>query len=333
MSTVERARADGADLGTFRPAADRLATLSGEGIETPGPWNVQLAGWAWLASTSVRSTESDAAGQPRSLTVIGPSAGFAPAAQLGIGRRLAIGGALPMILAQGGEPTALLGGVAASSASIGDLALFAKAAVITADPTIGGFGLALTARVTLPTGDPGSFVSDGGVTAEGRVLARYDFFHTLQLGGALGYRAREKQHPLDDLVVGDTIPWGASLAVLPRAFGIDPNGHWTWMIEARGELSVKTNAGFAEGRLSPAFLGASTRYAFDRDLAVFTGLETALSDAIGAPRVRWVFGVSFAPTIADEDGDGVPDDIDECPGLPEDGKGDKPHDGCPSEAG
>jgi hypothetical protein len=33
--------------------------------------------------------------------------------------------------------------------------------------------------------------------------------------------------------------------------------------------------------------------------------------------------------VADSDGDGVPDTLDKCPTLKEDGKGAAPHDGCP----
>lgn len=90
-----------------------------------------------------------------------------------------------------------------------------------------------------------------------------------------------------------------------------------------------TSGFFTDARVSPAIGGASIRYAFDPSWSIFVGVETGLSRALGTPRLRGVFSLSYAPSFVDEDRDGVPDDRDECVGLEEDGLGKKPKDGCP----
>ncbi len=52
-------------------------------------------------------------------------------------------------------------------------------------------------------------------------------------------------------------------------------------------------------------------------------------DHVGAPDFRLFATFSFEPFIGDRDGDGIPDDIDQCPDEPEDFDGFQDEDGCP----
>ncbi|MFI5302582.1 MAG: hypothetical protein ACHREM_31210, partial [Polyangiales bacterium] len=92
----------------------------------------------------------------------------------------------------------------------------------------------------------------------------------------------------------------------------------------------------SDARLDPVFVGASARWLPPSGIGLFFGGERSLVDAVGAPTWRGVAGLIFAPPVPasarDEDHDGVPDDIDECPGLAEDGLGPHPHDGCPDDS-
>jgi hypothetical protein len=54
-----------------------------------------------------------------------------------------------------------------------------------------------------------------------------------------------------------------------------------------------------------------------------------LTGGIGVPTVRVAAGLWYAPKDADADGDGVPDEADQCPPLPEDLDGHQDDDGCP----
>src|SRR5690606_1805628 len=51
--------------------------------------------------------------------------------------------------------------------------------------------------------------------------------------------------------------------------------------------------------------------------------------AFHAAHHRAPAGGSFEPAVGDRDGDGVPDDRDGCPDVPEDKDGFEDHDGCP----
>ncbi len=323
------ARADdvsGVDLRSFRPSTDKAGTLATEGLLAPGPGNLQANLYTTFATTSLKNTEADGT----TTRVVGPQFLLDPTIAIGIGSRLALGITAPMILAQGGNATSLTDGRSVSMQAIGDITLTAKAVAIAPakDALSGGFGVAALFRLSLPTGDRHSFVADDGWTSELRGLLTYDYVHTLAVTVVAGYRMRQHQHDVRDVTIGDSIPWGITLGIRPRAIGdIDPNGHWTWQLEAHGEIGAVPNKLFSDKRVSPALFGPSIRYAFNQDLSLFMGAETALVDAIGLPKLRVVLGLTYAPVIIDDDEDGVPDSIDECPGLPGDKGGPQP--GCP----
>ena len=326
------ARAEGAidaDLRTFRPSTDKSGSLATEGLSTPGAWNLQLQHWLSLESASLK-LDQGAAGVAR---VVGPRLLGEPTVALGLGARAAVGAALPYVLHQDGAASPLTDGRPLPAQGIGDLTLTGKALVREADPDRFSPGFALVTRVQLPTGDRASTISDRATVAELRGLVGLDLLHFLQVGGALGYRTRFAQHPIADVTIGDAIPWGLTVSLKPRVFGIDRAGKWRIAAEARGDLGAVPNALFATTRVSPTFVGASARYELSPSFSLFAGVEASLTPAIGAPAVRGVFGLTYAPMVVDDDHDGVPDERDECPGLPEDGKGASPRDGCPDYEG
>src|SRR5205814_7832527 len=51
----------------------------------------------------------------------------------------------------------------------------------------------------------------------------------------------------------------------------------------------------------------------------------------GSPDVRAFIGIVFEPNVGDRDGDGIKDDVDECPDNPEDFDGFEDEDGCPDD--
>jgi OmpA-OmpF porin, OOP family len=325
------ARADSAsdaDLRTFRASTDAYGTLATEGTTTPGSWNLQVGHWFVMESASLRMRE--ATGETR--RAIGPRLIGEPTVALGLGRRAAIGAVLPYVLYQDTESSSLSAGRPPPSNAVGDLALTGKAVAKEADPTAGGLGIAFVTRIQLPTGDRSSFISDKKTIAELRGLVSFDYLKVLQLTATAGYRMRFAEHPISDLRLQDTIPWGATLSLRPLALGLDPR-KWLLSVEAHGELGAVPNQLFKSSRVSPAFIGLSMRRELAKDLALFAGVEMGLTDAFGAPLIRGILGITFAPTVIDDDHDGVPDDIDECPGLPEDHQGKKPYDGCPDYEG
>jgi hypothetical protein len=324
------AHADGpsdADLRSFRASTDKHATLATEGIATPGPWNLQAAHWLVFESASLRMTETN--GDVN--RVIGPRVLGEPAVSLGLGHRAALGVSLPYVFHQSTGSSSLA--AAPPSTGIGDVALHGKASVKEIDADAGGLGFAFLTRVQLPTGDRSSFISDKGAIADLRALIALDYI-LARVTGVVGYRMRFVHHEVSNVTLGDTIPWGATLSLKPLpAWGLDTK-KWLFNLETHGEIGAVPNKLLASSRVSPAFLGLSIRSELAKDLYLFGGAEMGLTDAIGAPLFRGMLTLSYAPTIIDDDRDGVPDDgTDECPGLPEDGQGKKPHDGCPDYEG
>lgn len=113
-------------------------------------------------------------------------------------------------------------------------------------------------------------------------------------GGGLSIRVLE---PLD--LVGET--YGTYLLASSADSGVRPSN------EAVGGIKV-----FVE-RNSYLMMGAGSRYT--------NGFEAA--------DVRGFIGFIFEPSIGDRDGDGIKDDVDQCPDDPEDFDGFKDEDGCP----
>jgi hypothetical protein len=68
-----------------------------------------------------------------------------------------------------------------------------------------------------------------------------------------------------------------------------------------------------------------------RDAYVVVGVDLGLNHAVGVPVFEGVVALGWAPRTHDGDGDGVPDDVDQCPELPEDRDGIQDDDGCPED--
>ncbi|MBI2391369.1 MAG: transporter [Deltaproteobacteria bacterium] len=329
------ARADGAldaDLRSFRASTDRHGTLATEGLRTPGHLKLELQHWFVFETASLRVDEP-VGSELRRTRALGPRLLGEPTIALGLGRRAAIGAALPYVFYQDGAASILSDGRAPASTAIGDLAFTAKAVAIEADPDAAKPGLSFVSRVQLPTGDRASFTSDRGAIVDLRAMAGVDLMHLFQITALAGYRMRFVHHDVTNVTIGDTIPWGLTVSLKPRALGVDSAGRWKVNVEAHGEIGAVPNAFLASSRVSPAFLGVSTRYEIDKSFSLFAGVEQGLDSAIGAPALRGVFAITYAPTVIDDDHDGVADEVDECPGLPEDGHGKKPRDGCPDYEG
>jgi outer membrane protein OmpA-like peptidoglycan-associated protein len=59
------------------------------------------------------------------------------------------------------------------------------------------------------------------------------------------------------------------------------------------------------------------------------GGGAGILEGVGVPAGRGFLGIAYAHEIGDKDGDGIPDDVDKCPTIPEDKDGFEDADGCP----
>jgi OmpA-OmpF porin, OOP family len=327
------------DVRTWTPSTDHRAGLVTEPTTTPGPWAWNVGAWFHYTHQPVtlRRTGSDDV----ALRPIEAQVGANVTAGLGIGSRAAIGLDVPFVLYQGGSsglPRTVSSVDSAPSTALGDIGIHGKGAIISNEA--GGFGLAVLGGLTLPTGERTSFIGDGSTRATARLLAEYSLV-LASVQGSLGYALRTEHHTWPEsraggVTFGDDIPWSFGFNVKPGVFKMDEGNRQVWELGLHGSLPAGPVGPFGSGdpgsaRLSPMLLAASDRVALGhyRDTYFLGGAEVGLTTAVGTPAFRVVAAIGWAPREHDQDHDGVADDLDQCPEIPEDRDGFEDSDGCP----
>jgi hypothetical protein len=331
------------DLRGFRASPDPAAGIYYEPASSPG--HLEANGAAWLSyaysSIVVRSEGGGIASRPVEHSFTGDFA-----INVGLFGRAALGLVLPYAIYQSGQiqgdAQRVLAGSQVPAQAVGDLAAVGKLTLI--PPTSGdhgGFALALHERFTFPTGEESSYLGEGDVTSETRLLAEYT---TRALGfyATTGFKLRGSSErfacpPGSDAGAKDTcltrvgheLPFGVSFRFLPRAFGVDAAGRWTTFAEIYGRLPLSPIDPFSPNRVAAVEFAAGARYAFMRDFSLLAGVATAIVGGVGEPPFRGVVALGWAPRSHDADGDGIDDDVDQCRELAEDRDGFEDDDGCP----
>lgn len=333
------------DLRGFRASIDPGAGVYSEPAATPdtGEWSASL--WGSYAYRPI-VLRDPASGEVR-FDVIRHQVSADFAAGVGIARRLLVGLTLPVVLHQAGDAptsdaTRVLGDTWVPAQAVGDLGLVGKLTLV--QPTggdLGGLALALHERFTLPTGDEASFVGEGSVTNELRLLAEYRLIaFGAHLAAGLKLRAAEARFACQatpasaagndpcPTVFGHELPFGLGLSFRPQILGIDPEGRATFFLEASGHLPLSPIAPFENQETAALELGLAARYAIG-DISFLGGVGTALVGGVGTTPLRAVLSVAWTPRVHDADGDGVDDEADQCGELAEDLDGFQDEDGCP----
>jgi hypothetical protein len=338
------------DLRGFHPSTDPSSGLYLEPAASPATldWNVGL----WLSYAYKPITLRDAATDEAVFDVIRHQLTGDLVAGVGIGRRAALGLDLPFLLLQtGDDPGSMAGAAAVLGAAplprqaLGDLGITGKLTLVR--PTrgeFGGFALALHERLTVPMGDEASYLGEGHVTSETRLLTEYRLL-VLGVHAAVGVKVRggvgryacedvpEPKAGEDDACptrFGHELPFGVGFSFRPQVLGLDDKGRWTWFLEMRGYVPIAPAAPFSSGsgRVSGAAVGAGARVALG-DVSVLAGLEGSVLGGVGAAPVRALMSVGWAPRVEDADNDGIEDERDQCPELAEDKDRFEDGDGCP----
>ncbi len=359
VSLASLAPADGAagdtrvsvDARTWRPSIDPQASLVLEPVATPGPWAYNFGAWFSYAQDPVVTRDgSHIVGRPVSHQV-----GADVTAGVGIGGRFALGIDVPFVLWQDGtestEASASADGGAlttrVASTALGDVSLDGKANLLSDDRQgiHAGLGMAILGSVSLPTGNRASFVGEGAVTASLALLAEYavgvaSFRSYVGFFLRPDWRTWPPAATMGEVTFGDSIPWAVGIIVQPKAIlaALDEDDRQVWELAAHGAVPAGPVAPFGLGKpgataLSPALVAIDDRIALGRgrDAYLSVGAEVGLDSAIGVPALRAVLSLGWAPRNHDRDGDGIPDDVDQCPDLPEDRDGIQDDDGCPED--
>lgn len=236
---------------------------------------------------------------------------------------ITLGATVPAALYQQGDSTEALfeGGGRLPPTTLGDILLRSKVTALGRKGEL-GLGLAASAVLSLPTGDPRSYMGNDAATGELVAIADYVWTY-LAVRGHFGYHLLSVPREFLGEVYGDSLPWavGASFSTTPVASRV-----WELFASARGEIAVEPSLGASPQSWAAA--GLSARVRFD-DASLLAGAELPLSDGAGTPVVRATLALTWAPRAHDTDRDGILDESDGCPNVAEDVDGLDDHDGCP----
>jgi outer membrane protein OmpA-like peptidoglycan-associated protein len=195
-------------------------------------------------------------------------------------------------------------------------------------------GLGVIASVFLPSTEPKQrFLGEESAVPQVIGILDKEFGRSARLRIALngGIRVRKTTTFTDTdtadgatptgqrVTVGTEIPYGAGIAyaIAKQRFDV--------VLEAYGTLPLGDNENYQP---LEALAGVKLYLARNSFLSLGAG-RGLLPDKGANPAFRGMIGIVFEPNIGDRDGDGLKDDVDQCPDEPEDFDGFEDEDGCP----
>jgi outer membrane protein OmpA-like peptidoglycan-associated protein len=210
----------------------------------------------------------------------------------------------------------------------GDVRIFGTYGSRTPGRVDQSFLLAAGLQVHFPTGSQADYTSDGTVRFAPRVLAAAEL-GPLALAGRLSFMLNRNETWILGSKWGQEFGFALSAGVklLDRKLVIGPELWMTTVIASNPSGPRPTVSDDGAQHPVEALLGAHYTYGSAR---FGGGIGTALSHDLGAPQFRWLLTAAYVPAIArDSDGDGIRDDVDQCPELP--GVAFSKKNGCPPD--
>jgi OmpA-OmpF porin, OOP family len=308
LSAAQRA----VDIERFRPALDADGFLAVQGTRTPGNLRTSFGaflqyGHGLLAVERADGTEVDAVSDRLAASL---------SAQLGLWARAALAVSVPFVAYQAGDPIDTRD-PDLQSAALADPALHARYRLLgDVGERNDGPGLALQVSMFAPLGSTSAFAGENAVRGEAQLLAD---FHAFGFGGglSLGVRHAFGERELFGSEVRDEFTFGAAVRM-----PIPPLHPLAALVEVRGGTDFQSAATTGvEGELA-GFLGF-------HEITIALSVGAGFTGGYGVPNVRAIAGLWYAPKESDTDKDGIDDDQDRCPPLPEDRDQFDDGDGCP----
>ncbi|MCC7539522.1 MAG: OmpA family protein [Deltaproteobacteria bacterium] len=340
-ASAQLRRGDGASFRLFRPAVDSKGQLTVEGTDILGHLDLSFG----LVLDWGRGLYRDAVlegGNDDVTRVIDNQFTGTFHVNVGLWNHLVVGAQVPVHVLDG--PASVMNdGFAApmdglSHQGIGDLVLHAKWRILRSDQD--PIGLAAILGVELPTGDAERFSGEPGFALWPRLAAEWAPTRRFRIDANLGYRfVTGTGSPLSFCEsgamrcaggAGDTSTFsyddaltfglGASFRVAP-AIDVVVEGYGNAVLSGLGE---------GGSRAMPFELVGGVKVFVERNSYLLIGGGTgAASQGFDAASARAFVGFVFEPSIGDRDGDGLRDDVDQCPDDPEDRDDFEDEDGCP----
>lgn len=171
-----------------------------------------------------------------------------------------------------------------SGGGLGDLIIRIKGTPL--NNSEGGFGIAVSAGVTVPTGDGDHFRGDPGVGVLATVIPDYRWdIATLALN--LGVRIRTEEAVFKNITFGNELLYGFGLQISP----------WKHVIDIGVELfgSTKLSEPFQDSDATSLELMFGPKWWIIDELSVQLGIGAGLLQGHGTPDFRFVTGVVWAP--------------------------------------
>ncbi len=144
----------------------------------------------------------------------------------------------------------------------------------------------------------------------------------------VGYKTSFVQE-IVDLKLGGQLTFGGGVQVL---LGQD---RFMLTAEAFGRTAAASATGFGGREETPVEVLGGFKFNAENGLSVGVGGTAGVTPGYGAPDWRMIGLLGFTmpekkeEVVADADGDGIPDEADQCPNDPEDMDGFQDEDGCP----
>lgn len=346
--------AGGYDLHLFRPAVDSKGQISVNGTEVLGKGNISFGlildgGWGLIPFESFNidgSTAPDRAERNKRLVRNTFSGVFH--FNYGLTNWLVLGLDVPVYMISG--PNVTIPGIYndppvprnVDYQGFGNLGLHAKARLLRAPH--GVLGLATVLRVEAPTGQSKAFAGDPGWVLWPSLVGEWHPTNPIRVNLEVGYRYNSR--PGATLPVGgrvDPAP-GSTSATSPvvtvagnnityddlLTFGAGASFRIArpvdFVAEVYGNQLVKQ---FGDKySLAMEALGGFKVFV-ERNSYLMFGAGAGLLNGFNEADVRGVLSFIFEPSIGDKDHDGIKDDVDQCPTVPEDLDGFQDEDGCP----
>ncbi len=210
------------------------------------------------------------------------------------------------------------------SSGFGDLRIVPKFELVDLDRS--PVGVALLTEVTVPISDGRSFLGEGDLTVMPMaVLELADqsvrtHEHIVRAAVNVGYKLRTREASYLDLQIGHELVYRGALAISPGQYveiGAEVYGGMHGPLLANKPLEVSPFI-----KLWPADY-----------VQIHAAAGFGVVPGVGSPDLRLVLGgtlsPSFNPRDLDRDRDGIPNNVDACPNVPEDFDGFEDEDGCP----
>lgn len=271
-------------------------------------------------------------------------------ASLGLFDRVVAYAGLPTTLLMDGMSAAdanALGVMAPDDAGLGDLYLGARTLLLGDASTLGA--LAVQGTLTLPTADLSgaqSFRGDSSVTFSPEVVGELRLGLGSRLVMNVGTLLRETQTGPRNYAIDHELTFGLGFAI--PVFRDRGQASTQVDLVAQGYGSTAVGSAF-EREQTPLQSAGGARLSFANGLRLGAAVGTGLVRGLGTPEARAVLSIGYAQpapapreprepdfarepatqAVIDLDGDGLLDDVDQCPNALEDHDGFKDEDGCP----